>query len=69
MIEARCECGAVGKVLPPDFGYGPRTAERPEMIWRGGRVGAGRVVIEDARSGVSACPACQHRASVSMLAQ
>jgi hypothetical protein len=39
------------------------------MIWRGGRVGVGRVVIEDARSGVSACPACQHRASVSMIAR
>ena len=69
MIEATCACGAVGRVLPPDFAYGPRSAERPEMIWRGGRVGVGRMVIEDARSAISACPACQHRASVTMISQ
>lgn len=69
MSEARCACGAVGRILPPDFGYGPRDVQHPEMLWCGGRVGAGRVVVEDARTGVTTCPACQHRSSVFMLAQ
>lgn len=68
MSEARCACGAVGRVLGPDFGYGLREDRHPEMVWRGGRVGAGRLVVEDARAGVTTCPACQHRASVFMLA-
>lgn len=68
MMEAKCACGAVGRVLPPDFAYGNRDA-RPLMQWHGGRVGLGRVAVEDARSGVTACPSCQHRASVFMVTQ
>jgi len=66
-MEVTCECGAVGHVLPPDISY--RAAEARERLtaWRGGRIGAGRIAIEDERRGPTACPACQHRACVYML--
>jgi hypothetical protein len=38
------------------------------MEWRGGRIGIDKLALEDARTGVTACPACQHRACVVMLA-
>jgi hypothetical protein len=65
-METKCPCGAVGLVLPPDFTY-PRDARKPLMRWRGGRIGVDKVAVEDERRGVSACPACQHRACVFML--
>ncbi len=64
MTDVRCTCGAVGRILPPDFDYGPRDVERQLMQWRGGRVGPERVAIEVARRAITACPACQHRVSV-----
>lgn len=67
MTEARCACGAVGRVAPPDFGYGCRDALRPLMRWHGGRLGVDRVAVEDARLGVTACPVCQHRATAFVL--
>ncbi len=68
MTDSTCACGAVGRVLPPDFSYGRRDASRPLMQWCGGRVGRDRLAVEDARSGVMSCPACKHRACVVVLA-
>jgi hypothetical protein len=60
-METRCACGAVGKVVPPDAGYGPSDA-RPALVeWSGGNIGPGRVAVEELSPGVSACPACQRR--------
>ncbi len=56
-----CPCGAVGHVLPPDFGYEPSDIRTPLMEWRGGKVGLRRVAVEALPLGVSACPACQRR--------
>ncbi len=67
MADSRCACGAIGRVLPPDFSYGRRDSLLPLMQWCGGRVGRGRLAIEDARSGTTACPVCTHRASVVVL--
>jgi hypothetical protein len=39
------------------------------MEWRGGRIGLEKLALEDARAGVTACPACQHRSCVFMLVQ
>ena len=56
----------MGRILQPDFEYGARDGA-PLMEWTGGHVGAGRVALEDARTGVTACPACQHRKCVFVL--
>jgi len=61
-LTVECSCGAVGNVLPPDFGYEPRDIRTPLLEWRGGKVGAGRVAVELLPLGVSICPVCQRRA-------
>ncbi len=61
-MTIECSCGAVGQVLPPDFGYEPRDIRAPLMEWRGGAIGMGRVAVEPLPLGVTVCPACQHRA-------
>jgi hypothetical protein len=66
MNGATCACGAVGRILPEN---GPDHGRVPRMEWRGGRIGLDRVAVEDARAGVTACPACQHRSCVFMLVQ
>jgi len=67
MEVASCACGAVGRLLSPDHGSGHGRALR--MEWRGGRIGLEKLALEDARAGVTACPACQHRSCVFMLVQ
>ncbi len=61
-MEARCACGAVGRMT-----RSVRSDGTSVMRWRGGRLGTFQVVFEEARTGVSMCPACQHRKSVFML--
>ncbi len=68
-LTVRCGCGAVGRLLQPDFAYGSREGQRPLMEWREGRVGFGRLALEDAREGETSCPACQHRSCVFMLSR
>jgi hypothetical protein len=55
-----CACGAVGRVLPPDFGY-ERDVRVPLVHWSGGDVGAGRAAIEERVDCASSCPACGGR--------
>jgi hypothetical protein len=69
MVEARCVCGAVDLGLEPDFTYGLRDSGTPVMQWRGGLGGPGRVALEDALTGVEACPACQHRKCIFMISK
>jgi hypothetical protein len=64
MDAATCDCGAVGQLLPDP---GHELSRR--MEWRGGRIGLDKVALEDARAGVTTCPACQHRSCVFMLVQ
>lgn len=64
MSMASCACGAVGRVVPPDFAYG-NGERQPLMQWTGGCIAADRIAIENARPGVSACPLCQCRSYVS----
>jgi hypothetical protein len=68
-LPVRCGCGAVGRLLPPDFAYRSRDGQKPLMEWRGGRVELGRLALEDAREGETSCPACQHRSCVFMLSR
>ncbi len=67
MIRATCACGAIGQLLSPDHHSGDGLSVR--MEWRGGRIGFDKLALEDARAGVTACPACQHRKCVFMLVQ
>jgi len=66
-MEVTCVCGAVGRMLPPDAPYRAAKAREPLTAWRGGRIGVGRIAVEDERRGPAACPGCQHRACVYML--
>ena len=67
MSDPTCACGAVGKLVVAESSG--TSADRPsrQLEWRGGRVGIDRLALEKARDGVTACPACQHRAAVFML--
>jgi hypothetical protein len=56
-----CACGAVGRVLPPDFGY-EHDVRTPLVHWSGGVVGAGRAAIEEMAESTSSCPMCGRRA-------
>jgi hypothetical protein len=55
-----CACGAVGRVLPPDFGY-ERDVRVPLVYWSGGGVGAGRAAVEARAESASSCPTCGRR--------
>ena len=69
MTGARCAtCGAVGKLVPAGNERGSAGGSGWRMEWRGGRIGIDKLALEDARTGVTTCPACQHRACVVMLA-
>jgi hypothetical protein len=59
-MELACACGAVGRVLPPDFGY-ERDVRAPLVHWSGGVVGAGWAAIEERVERTSSCPACGRR--------
>ncbi len=63
MDVATCICGAMGRMVAPDFGYGG-SKRQPLMQWTGGRIGGERIAVEVVRHGVTRCPACQHRACV-----
>jgi hypothetical protein len=69
MDIAACACGAVGRLAPVEFNTHSSPSRGPLLEWRGGRIGFGRIAVEDARTGASTCPACQHRACVFMLAR
>jgi hypothetical protein len=66
MMETTCACGAVGRFVTRGHHDGPA---RVSLEWRGGRIGVGKLAIEGARSGVTTCPACQHRRAVFMLSR
>jgi hypothetical protein len=66
MKDVGCLCGAVGRQVLPGRAHGGQR-ERPRTVWRGGRIEFGRVIIEAAREGETACPACRHRACVVLL--
>jgi len=68
-MEACCACGAMGRLRPLDPANRQGDARIPLMEWRGGKIDVGRLALENARPGVAACPACQHRACVFMLAE
>jgi hypothetical protein len=59
-MRMRCACGAVGLVLPPDFGY-DHDDHVPLVEWSGGDVGDGRVALESLPPTPDACPRCGHR--------
>ena len=67
MVGPTCACGAVGKFVVREHDDARRERRRQMLEWRGGRVGSDRLALEDARNGVTTCPACQHRAAVFML--
>ncbi len=69
MTGPTCACGAVGKLVSPSFDYGSADGRLRLMEWRGGRIGFDKLALENARAGVTACPACQHRGCVFMLAR
>jgi hypothetical protein len=60
-VELVCKCGAVGRVLPPDFGY-EGDVRTPLVQWSGGDVGPGRAAIEERVGSTGRCPACGRRA-------
>ncbi len=64
-----CACGAVAKLVSSDAGGGPSGGGVWHVEWSGGRIGFDKLAVEDARIGATACPACQHRACVFMLAR
>ena len=68
MREPACACGATGKIVFPS-GDPPASNGQGVLEWRGGRIGSGLLALEQPREGVAACPACQHRPSVFMLAR
>jgi hypothetical protein len=58
-VTIACRCGAVGEVLPRDFGY-EHDVRPPLVRWCGGEIGAGRAAIEDLQERPSTCPVCRH---------
>jgi hypothetical protein len=64
-METTCPCGAAGRQILPGFAYQSK-CRTPMMAWLGGRIGEGRMAVEDGRIGVRVCPACQERACVYM---
>jgi len=62
-VTAACACGAMGRILPPDFGY-QDDACVPLVEWHGGNIGDGRVAVEPLPASRSVCPGCHRRADV-----
>jgi hypothetical protein len=65
-VTAVCACGAIGRILPPDFGY-QDDVRMPLVEWRGGNIGDGRVAVEPLPASSSSCPGCHRRADVCFM--
>ncbi len=60
--KVKCACGAIGHAIPPYHEFEPADVPTSLFEWRGGNVAKGRVAVELLPGGITACPACQHRA-------
>lgn len=65
-VTAVCACGAIGRILPPDFGY-QYDVRVPLVEWHGGNIGDGWVAVEPLPASRSSCPGCHRRADAHFM--